>query len=580
MSRSLVDRLPDGPIDADGLLEIFVDWSTDRGLELYPAQEEAILEVLAGKHVVLNTPTGSGKSLVALALHLHAFARGRRSVYTSPIKALVSEKFFELCKHFGAEHVGMLTGDASINPQAQVICCTAEVLAAMALTEGDAAGVHAAVLDEFHYYADRDRGMAWQIPLLTLPRTTFMLMSATLGDPRDIADRLEERSGREVAIVRSARRPVPLEFSYSDEPLLETISWLIDRDRAPLYVVCFTHREVAELAQSLMSFDCCSREEKDVIAAELRGVRFDTPYGQKVRRFVAHGIGVHHAGLLPKYRLLVERLAQQGMLKIIVGTDTLGVGINVPIRTVLFTRLCKFDGRKTRLLSVRDFKQIAGRAGRKGFDDKGWVVCMAPEHVIENKKIDQKIAQNPAKKKKLVKKKPPDHGYVHWDEDVYRTLIESDSEPLEPRFSLDHGMIINLLQRGETLGARSGYGGLIELIALSHTRPAEKSRLRREGKRLFADLLRAGVIELSWRPGRRGQVARVSSDLQRDFSLYHSLSLFLLWATDRIDPEDDAYALKTVTLVEAILEDPGVVLRRQQDRLRRDAFAPFKAGGV
>lgn len=580
MTTPLYQRLPDGPVANDTLLEIFIEWTFDLGIELYEAQEEAILEIFAGRHVVLNTPTGSGKSLVALAMHFRAFATGSRSVYTSPIKALVSEKFFDLCKQFGPENVGMLTGDASINHQAPVVCCTAEVLAAMALTEGDAASVHYAIMDEFHYYADRERGMAWQIPLLTLTRTTFMLMSATLGDTRDIISRLEARTGKTVALVRSAQRPVPLEFAYVDDPLQEHLQELLEKGQAPIYVVNFTHREVAELAQALMSINFCSKAEKAEIAAELQGFRFDTPYGKVVRRFVRHGLGVHHAGLLPKYRLLVERLAQKGMLKLIIGTDTLGVGINVPIRTVLFTKLCKYDGRKTRLLSVRDFKQIAGRAGRKGFDDKGWVVCMAPEHVIENKKLERKAAANPKKRKKIVKKSPPDRGYVHWDEDTFRGLFGGQSEELTPRFSVDHGMLVNLLQRGEVGDGRGGYGALVDLIAQSHTRDAEKSLLRRESKQLFRSLLGAGVIELQPRRGRPGQTVRVSPELQRDFSIYHSLSLFLLYAVGQVSPTDEQYAIKILSLVEAILEDPHTVLRAQQKKARDEEYVRLKAEGA
>jgi superfamily II RNA helicase len=180
---SLGARLPD-PNEAtpDALLDAFVTWVSDRALELYPAQEEAVLELLAGKHVVLATPTGSGKSLVAAAHLFRALASGGRGVYTCPIKALVSEKFFELCELFGPERVGMMTGDASINREAPILCCTAEILANMALCEGAAADVTDVVMDEFHFYSDPDRGVAWQVPLLTLPRVQFLLMSATLGD--------------------------------------------------------------------------------------------------------------------------------------------------------------------------------------------------------------------------------------------------------------------------------------------------------------------------------------------------------------------------------------------------------------
>jgi superfamily II RNA helicase len=578
--KNLGSRAPTGPTTPDELLDLFVGWATDHGYTLYPHQEEAILEVLFDKHVVLNTPTGSGKSMVALAMHFRAFATGRRSVYTSPIKALVSEKFFDLCKHFGAENVGMMTGDASINTKAPVLACTQEILAAMALSEGAGASIHAAVLDEFHYYADPDRGMAWQIPLLTLPKTRFLLMSATLGDMRPICDDLQKRSGVEVSLVQAVQRPVPLDYSYRDEEAIhETILDLIKRNKAPVYVVNFTQKACAELAQSLTSLDFAFPEEKKAIAEELKGVRFDSPYGKDVQRYLRHGIGLHHAGLLPRYRLLAERLAQAGRLKLIIGTDTLGVGINVPIRTVLFSRLCKYDGRKTSILSVRDFQQIAGRAGRKGYDDQGYVVCQAPEHVIENKKLTAKAAGDKAKLRKLVMKKPPEFGYAHWDEDTFKRLISSVSEPLQSRFTLSHGMLINLLQR-TTLERRGGYGLLIDLIRICHENAGRKRRLRQEAKQLFKQLREARIIELRPRAGRKGHDVVVAPELQRDFSLYQSLSLFLVHAVGRLDPSTDDFPFKVLSLAEAIIEDPQAILKRQQEKARTEAFNQLKAEGV
>jgi superfamily II RNA helicase len=380
---SLAARIPPGGTsDPDAILSLFLEWVSDLGLELYPAQEEALLEIMAGKNVILNTPTGSGKSLVALGLHFKALCEGRVSFYTSPIKALASEKFFSLCDDFGPENVGMMTGDASINPDALVICCTAEVLANRALREGEHLNSPYVVMDEFHYYSDRDRGWAWQVPLITLPHTRFLLMSATLGDVSTIAEHVQERTGTEVALIASTRRPVPLDYEYRETPLHETVQDLLDQGKAPIYIVSFTQRECAELAQALTSMQVATREERDKIRDAIAGFRLDTPYGKEFRRFLSFGIGVHHAGLLPKYRLLVEQLSQQGLLRIICGTDTLGVGVNIPIRTVLFTRLAKFDGKKTSILSVRDFQQIAGRAGRKGFDTQGSVVAQAPEHII------------------------------------------------------------------------------------------------------------------------------------------------------------------------------------------------------
>ncbi|NVB38501.1 DUF3516 domain-containing protein [Pseudenhygromyxa sp. WMMC2535] len=591
--RMLVDGVPlpgegaPGRLSDDRMLEHFLEWTMDQGLELYEHQEEAVLEIMAGRHVILNTPTGSGKSLVALAMHFRALCLGKRAYYTSPIKALVSEKFFDLCRVFGPERVGMLTGDAALNHEAPIICCTAEVLANVALRDGDQANVDFAVLDEFHFFADRDRGIAWQIPLLTLPQTTFMLMSATLGDTSGFEQDLEARTGREVALVRSAQRPVPLEFSYAETPLLETISEIVEGGRSPVYVVNFTQREAAELAQALTSTKLIDRDRLDRIREALHGFRFDSVYGKDIQRFIRSGVGLHHAGLLPKYRLLVEKLAQDGLLEVICGTDTLGVGVNVPIRTVLFSKLCKYDGEGTKILAVRDFKQIAGRAGRKGFDDRGWVIAQAPEHVIENKRLEQKAqaASKPGKKpKKFVRKKPPERGYVHWDEDTFRKLVDSEPETLRAAFRVDHGMMLNLLQRPS---ARSrpdgGYRDLLELIAASGERDVIVSRLRREAAQLFRALRGAGIVGLHPRAdGARGRRVQVEEALQRDFSLLQTLGLYLVETLELLPgpDEDERHPLRVMSLAEAILENPRVILVKQEQKLKGERVAELKAEGV
>ena len=226
-------------------------------------------------------------------------------------------------------------------------------------------------MDEFHFYADGQRGWAWQVPLLCLPQAQFLLMSATLGDVSRIAEDLTRRTGRETALVDDAQRPVPLTYAWSVEPLHELLEELTAEDRAPIYVVHFTQASAMERAQSLLSAKLCTREERDAIAEAIGAFRFTAGFGRTLSKLVRSGIGVHHAGMLPRYRRLVEQLAQTGLLKVICGTDTLGVGINVPIRTVVFTGLAKFDGTRHRLLKAREFHQIAGRAGRAGFDTSG-----------------------------------------------------------------------------------------------------------------------------------------------------------------------------------------------------------------
>jgi len=579
VTTSLAARIPADP-SPENLLEAFVEWTLDLGIEMYPAQEEAVLELLDGRHVVLNTPTGSGKSLVAVAAHFRALALGQRSFYTSPIKALVSEKFFALCETFGAENVGMMTGDASVNPGAPIIACTAEILSSMALRQGVDAPVDVAIMDEFHYYSDRDRGMAWQIPLLVLERVTFLLMSATLGDTKPILRQLEDLTGREGVVVRSDQRPVPLHFSWADDTLLETVQQLVERDRAPVYIVNFSQREATELAQSLTSHNLTTSDERREVSDALGDFRFDSPFGRHVRRYVRAGIGVHHAGLLPKYRLLVERLAQQGLLKVICGTDTLGVGVNVPIRTVLFTRLYKFDGEKSAHVTVRDFKQIAGRAGRRGFDDVGYVVAQAPAHVIENRKLEAKVAAGKLSKKKLRKNSPP-RGYVAYDEATFERMQTADPERLTSVFDVDHGMLLSLMMRDpEDVGTDGGYGAMLELIDASHASDADKDALRARAAELLQSLIDAGLV-VEDEPGA-GLDTRLelTEELQDDFSVFHSLGLFLLDALGDVDLEAPDHAERILTLVESIQENPRPVLMAQQHRARGEKIAELKEEGM
>jgi len=570
---ALLPRAGEPPLDADQILDRFVSFVSRNGLSLYPAQEEAILELLSGKHLILNTPTGSGKSLVAMALHFKAMSEGKVSFYTCPIKALVNEKFFALCEAFGPENVGILTGDASINREAPIICCTAEILSNLALREADP-GVDQVVMDEFHYYADKERGVAWQVPLLALNRSTFLLMSATLGDVTSIAESLRQLTGQEVAVIRSAERPVPLDYEYRETPLHETLEDLLAAGKSPVYLVNFTQRAAAEQAQNLLSVNFSTKGEKERLREALFDARFDTPYGKEFQKLLRHGIGLHHAGLLPKYRLWVEKLAQTGLLKVISGTDTLGMGINIPIRTVLFTQLCKFDGEKLGILSVRDFQQIAGRAGRKGFDEKGSVVVQAPEHVIENLRISQRVAAG----KKMVKKQPPPKGFVPWDRRTFERLCTQPPEPLQSRFEVSHGLLLNLLQSAQ--GREGGYRRLVTLISRSHGRDYDRRQRLKTAALRFRTLRGAGLVNVMRGEGGRPAQVEVSPGLQRDFSLNQTLSLYLLAALESIDPTLETYALDVLTLVESILEDPDVVLYSQLRRLKDEKVAELKAQGV
>ena len=562
-------------LSAASPLDGFVDYVTSEGISLYPAQEEALLEILDGRNVIMNTPTGSGKSLVAAGAHFAALIAGRRSVYTAPLKALVSEKFFALCDAFGAERVGMITGDAAVNSGAPIICATAEILANWALRDGAEADVDVVIADEFHFYADPQRGWAWQVPLLTLPQCQFVLLSATLGPTERFADELTGRTGRETVTVRSGERPVPLGFEYGMLPLHASIEDLLDRNRAPIYVVHFTQREAIEAAQAYTSIGVLSRAERDRVAEAVGGFKFDSPIGKDLRRLIGHGVGVHHAGLLPKYRLLTERLAQGGLLKLICGTDTLGVGVNVPIRTVLFTQLCKYDGQKTRLLNAREFHQIAGRAGRAGYDEQGWVRVQAPAHWIENRIAEQKAASDPKAKRKLTKRRPPERNYAHWNEQTFERLVAAEPEPLVSSFEVSHQMVMHVLDR-----PGDGCADLRRLLVENHETRRRQRRHIRRAVAIYRSLLEAGVVEVLQVPDEWGRRVRVTVDLQDSFALHQPLSLFAVEALDVLDADEADYPRDVLSVIESVLENPGPVIAAQVERLRNDLLGELKAQGV
>jgi superfamily II RNA helicase len=570
---NLTERLPASP-DPDSLFEAFAEWAADRGLSLYPAQEEALIEVVSGSNVILATPTGSGKSLVAVGAHFAALAEKKRSFYTAPIKALVSEKFFDLCEMFGADQVGMMTGDSSVNAGAPIICCTAEILANIALRDGAEADVGQVVMDEFHFYSEPDRGWAWQVPILELPKVQFVLMSATLGDVTRFEKDLTRRTGRTTTVVSSAQRPVPLFYNYALTPLHETLEELLYTNQAPIYVVHFTQASAIERAQALMSINVSTREEKDEIARLIGRFRFTSGFGKTLSRLVRHGIGVHHAGMLPKYRRLVERLAQAGLLKIICGTDTLGVGINVPIRTVLFTGLSKYDGVKTRHLKAREFHQIAGRAGRAGYDTVGNVVVQAPDHDVENERLLAKAGDDPKKRRKVVRKKAPE-GFVSWGKPTFERLVAAEPEPLTSSFAVSHSMLLNVIGRpGDSFKA------MRHLLEDNHEDRPSQRRLIRRSIAIYRALLAAGVVERLDTPDDEGRTIRVTVDLQFDFALNQPLSPLALAAIDLLDKETPTYPLDVLSVIESTLDSPRQILSAQQHKARGEAINKMKADGI
>ena len=571
LAYHLYDTNPD--LTEEEAFEAFTGWVADRGIELWPHQEEALMSLMVGDHVILGTPTGSGKSLVALGMHFMAMCFGETSYYTAPIKALVSEKFFSLVELLGRENVGMITGDVHINTDAPIICCTEEILANQALREGPDALIHSVAMDEFHFFSDTDRGWAWQVPLLTLPKTQFLLMSATLGDVTQIADLLRRQTTRDVSNVIDAPRPVPLSYEYALTPLEGTVELALRKNEGPLYIVHFSQDAALTSAQNLASYGVATKEQREAVKEAMKGAQFSTAFGKTLKRLLGCGVGVHHAGMLPRYRLLVEKLAQQGLLPVICGTDTLGVGINVPIHTVVLTQLTKFDGRKMRRLRSREFHQIAGRAGRSGFDTEGVVIAEAPEHEIENHKAEVKAAGDPKKLKKIKKKRPPEN-FVNWNEDTFKKLVDSVPEQLTPRMRITHSMVLAEVEQGGNARAR-----VDQLIDDSLQPDEEKVKLHVRAAEVLQTLIDAGVVVHD--VDENGQDAySVTMDLPEDFALDQPLSPFLLAALELLDPESPEYAFDLVSMVEATLEDPRQVLRAQERKARDAAMAEMKMDGV
>ena len=571
LAYHLYDTNPE--LTEEEAFEAFTNWVADRGIELWPHQEEALMSLMVGDHVILGTPTGSGKSLVALGMHFMAMCFGETSYYTAPIKALVSEKFFSLVELLGRDNVGMITGDVHINTEAPVICCTEEILANQALREGPDALIHSVAMDEFHFFSDTDRGWAWQVPLLTMPKTQFLLMSATLGDVSQIADLLRRQTTRDVSEVIDAPRPVPLSYEYALTPLEGTVELALRKNEGPLYIVHFSQDAALTSAQNLASYGVATKEQREAVKEAMKGAQFSTAFGKTLKRLLGCGVGVHHAGMLPRYRLLVEKLAQQGLLPVICGTDTLGVGINVPIHTVVLTQLTKFDGRKMRRLRSREFHQIAGRAGRSGFDTEGVVIAEAPEHEIENHKAEVKAAGDPKKLKKIKKKRPPEN-FVNWNEDTFKKLVESVPEQLTPRMRITHSMVLAEVEQGGNARAR------VDQLINDSLQPAEeKVKLHVRAAEVLQTLIDADVVvhEID----ENGEdVYSVTMDLPEDFALDQPLSPFLLAALELLDPESPEYAFDVVSMVEATLEDPRQVLRDKERKARDAAMAEMKMDGV
>jgi hypothetical protein len=577
-SPSLADRLPHIGSDPLDVVEVFAQWAAEGSRPLYRHQDDAIMALAAGDHVVLATPTGSGKSLVATAGMVLALNRGERAVWTAPIKALVAEKFFDLVNLLGAERVGLATGDAAINANADVLVCTAEVLANHALAMGPASGFGFACLDEFHFYGDADRGWAWQVPLLELTHCQMLLASATLGDVNHLVADLEDRSGRPVAQVTSVQRPTPLHHQWRVTAVADSVRDAIENGLSPVYVVHSTQAAAIERAQALASLPLTTRGQREAIAEALRSMKPTPGFGQVLHRLLGHGVGVHHAGMLPKHRRLVERLASEGLLAVVCGTDTLGVGVNLPLRTVIMSALTKFDGRRVRTYTAREFHQLAGRAGRPGFDPDGHVWAQAPDHVIDNLRALAKAGDDPKLRKKAAKAKAPE-GFIHYDEATFQRLIGATPEALTSRFRVTADLVATVLARPD------GPVALKRLLRTNHDPEPRRRQHRRRALAVYRSLEAAGVAARRRDAQGRCQGVDIGTLVEGDddrsaLRLSSPLAPFAIEVISAFDRDDPSYVIDVVSVVESVLDDPRQIVGAQLDAARALAIATMKADGV
>ncbi len=447
--------------------------------DLYPFQEEALLawfESPAG--VLVCAPTGMGKTLIAEAALFEALSTRRRLYYTTPLIALTDQKYREmqaLAERWGfrREDIGLITGNRRENPDALVRVVVAEILLNHLLARdtlvADIGQVDAVVMDEFHNFNEMERGIVWELSLVLLPpHVRVMLLSATVGNPHEFATWLRKEHGRDIKVVLSTDRRVPLEFAWiGDKLLTEQLPEMVSGDdaenRVPALVFCFNRDECWEVAERLKGLSLTTgpaRAEVEAYLAE-RKDEFTEGVGPKLKQMLVRGVGVHHAGVLPKHKEAVEELFNRKLVPFVICTETLAAGINLPARSVVLSTLLKGKRGDKKLVFASTAHQIFGRAGRPQFDTKGYVYVMAHEDDARLAKWKKKYEQiDPNSKdpglmrarKDLERKKPSRRKTEqYWSEGQFKQLIEAGPAKLFSRSMIPYSVLIYLLTRTGTL---------------------------------------------------------------------------------------------------------------------------------
>ena len=449
----------------------------------YPVQEEALLAwFMSDKGVMVCTPTGTGKTLIAQAALFEALHTGSQVYYTTPLIALSEQKFREtqeLARSWGfpPERIGLVTGNRKVNPQAPVLVVVAEILLNRLLhpENFDFASVSAVVMDEFHSFSDLERGIVWELSLGFLPaHVRLMLLSATVGNAGEFLAWLDRCHGRKLELVESRERKVPLTYEWVQDSLLnEHLVEMAKGDpatrRTPALVFCFNRDECWSIAEQLKGLILLGGDQKAPLHAAIGALDWSQGVGPKMKQMLHRGVGVHHAGMLPKYRRMVEDLFQKKLLGVVVCTETLAAGINLPARSVVLSSLVKGPFAKEKLIDPSTAQQIFGRAGRPQFDAHGYVYALAHEDDVKILRWKEKFDQIPEttrdpgllKMKKDLKRKKPsrrDHA-VYWNEGQFKQLQAAPPGKLYSKGPLPWRLLAYLLKTSpEVSGLRSFCG--------------------------------------------------------------------------------------------------------------------------
>jgi superfamily II DNA/RNA helicase len=484
----------------------------------YPVQEDALLAwFTSAQGVLVCAPTGTGKTLIAEAAVYEALRTGQRMYYTTPLIALTEQKLDELRSSavrwgFSADQIGLVTGNRRVNPDAPVLVVVAEILLNRLLNHQafDFSQVSAVVMDEFHNFNDPERGIVWELSLGLLPKTVrTLLLSATVGNAVEFAGWLQRACQRQLTLVQGTERRVPLDFRWIGDELIG--DWLekmadgpMEARRTPALVFCFNRELCWTIAELLKGKKLVDSSQQQQLASALEQADLSTGAGPKLKALLQRGVGVHHAGVLPKYRRLVERLFQAKLLSVCVCTETLSAGINLPARSVVLPSLLTGPRDRKKLIEASSAHQIFGRAGRPQFDSQGYVFALAHEDDVKIQRWRERYDQIPedttdpqlrAYKKQMKKKMPTRRaGEQYWTQQQFEQLRTAKAAKLASRGPLPWRLLAYLLSQNAEVEP------LRQLIDRRLLPAGELAQAQRDLNRMLVTLWKAGYVELEPRP--------------------------------------------------------------------------------